>query len=69
MVSSSYPIMNVHGINSNNQMPPPFIRYNSSYNMDNVQPTHKGAKLEISKFISVNEQYVIEMHLENLLKQ
>jgi hypothetical protein len=25
--------------------------------------------LEISKFISVNEQYVIEMHLENLLKQ
>jgi hypothetical protein len=69
MVSSSYPIMNVHDINSINQIPPTFTRYNSSYNMNNVQPTHKGAELEISKFISVNEQYVIEMHLENLLKQ
>jgi hypothetical protein len=67
MDSSSYPIVNVHDINSINQMPPTFTRYNSSYNVDNVQPIHKGVELEISKFINVNEQYIIEMHLENLL--
>ncbi len=47
--------MHVHDINSINQMLPTFTTYNSSYNMDNVQPTHKGVELEISKFITVNE--------------
>jgi subtilase family serine protease len=57
MVSSSCPIMNVHGISSNEEV-------------SNMQVAQKGGELEISKVINVGKDdsnaYIIEMHLENL---
>jgi hypothetical protein len=35
MVSSSYPIENVHDIRFNNEIPPMFIRYDNNHNIDN----------------------------------
>ncbi len=35
MVSSSYPIENVHDIKFNNEIPPMFIGYDNDHNIDN----------------------------------
>jgi hypothetical protein len=40
MVSFSIHVMNVHGFNFTNEMPPTSARYDKNYSFDDVQPTH-----------------------------
>ncbi len=55
--------MNVHGINSTNNIPLTCARYNNSYIFNNV---HEGGDLEIPNLVATNEQPIIRRHLENL---
>jgi hypothetical protein len=40
MVSFSIHVMNVHGFNFIDEIPPTFARYEKNYSLDDVQPTH-----------------------------
>jgi hypothetical protein len=40
MVSFSIHVMNVHGFNINDEIPPTATRYDKNYNLDDLQPTH-----------------------------
>jgi hypothetical protein len=63
MVSFFYPIMNVHGINSTNNIPLTCARYGSSYSLNNM---HEGGDLEIPNLVAPNEQAITISHLKNL---
>ncbi len=69
MASPSCPIMNVHDISSNEEVPLVSTRYDSN-NVGNVQVAQKGGELEISKVVNVGRDdsnaYITKMHLENL---
>lgn len=70
MASSSMP----HDICSINEVLPASTRYNSSYSVGNVQTLHKNRfEMEIpiddNDVNGVDEQHVVEAHLENLWKQ
>jgi hypothetical protein len=66
MVFSSVPC----DINSIEEILPTFARYDISYNIDNVQPTHEGGhEMDILDVDGVDEEDVIEVQLKNLLKQ
>ncbi len=63
MVSFLNPIMNLHGINSSNNIPLTCARYGNSYILNNV---HEGGDLEIPNLVATNEQAIIGRHLKNL---
>jgi hypothetical protein len=66
MLSSLVP----SNINSIDEILPTFATYDIKYSIDNVQPMHKGGhEMDIPDVDGVDEQHVIEVHLENLLKQ
>jgi hypothetical protein len=66
MVSSSVPC----DINSIEESFPTFARYDISYSIDSVQPMHeRGHEMDIPDVDGVDEEDVIEVQLENLLKQ
>jgi hypothetical protein len=63
MASSSIP----YDINFTNEILLTYTRYDNSYSLGNVQPMHKGGlEQEITNLDDVDEQNVIEVHLENL---
>jgi hypothetical protein len=69
MASSTMP----HNINSTNEVLLSFARYNNSYCVGNVQTLHETrSKMEIpiddNDVDGVDEQHVVEAHLENLWK-
>jgi hypothetical protein len=56
-----------HDINSTNEILPTFVGYDNNYNICNVQPMQKGGlEMGIPNVDGVDEQHVIEVHLENL---
>jgi hypothetical protein len=55
--------MNVHGMNSTNNILLTCARYGSSYSLNNE---HEGGHLEIPNLVATNEQAIIGSHLENL---
>ncbi len=61
-------IMNVHDINSNEEVPLVSTRYNSN-NVGNMQVAQEGGELEIPKVVNVGRDdsnaYITETHLEN----
>jgi hypothetical protein len=67
MASPSRP----HDINSTNEIHPKCVRYDNNYSLGNVQPTYEGGG-EVGivgpnvGFDGVDDQHVIEIHLENL---
>ncbi len=69
LASSSCPIMNVHDISSNEEVPLVSTRYDSN-NVGNVQVAWEGGELEISKVVNVGKDYldayIIKMYLEIL---
>jgi hypothetical protein len=69
MASSSMP----HKNNSTDEVLPTSIGYDSNYSVGNVQPLHETrSEMEIpavdGDVDGVDEQHVVEAHLENLLK-
>lgn len=66
MASSSVPC----DINSIEKTLPTFAKYDISWCTDSVQPMHKGGhEMDIPYVDGVDEEDVIEVQLENLLKQ
>jgi hypothetical protein len=61
MASPSRP----HDINSINEIHPKYVRYDNNYSLGNVQPTYEGVGPNVD-FDGVDDQHVIEIHLENL---
>jgi hypothetical protein len=56
-----------HDINSTNEILPTFVGYHNNYNICNLQPMHEGGlEMGIPNVDGVDEQHVIEVHLENL---
>ncbi len=57
--------MNVHGINSTNNIPLTCARYGNNYSLNNV---HEVGDLEIPNLVVTNEWAIIGSHLKILWK-